>query len=120
MLIARAASGFISFVPGLLFMGIGIGMMLTASVNVVQSAFPEKDQGEISGVSRSASNLGSSLGTAFVGSVLVVQLTPAYGNFVLALVSMICFAGIGLIAVLLLPHGRRSTQLVPQVVPSQA
>ena len=42
--------------------------MLTSSVNVVQSSFPDKDQGDISGLSRSVSNLGSSLGTALVGS----------------------------------------------------
>ena len=40
--------------------------MLTSSVNVVQSSFSEADQGEISGLSRSVSNLGSSLGTALV------------------------------------------------------
>ena len=34
--------------------------MLTPSVNVVQSSFPEEQQGEISGLSRSVSNLGSS------------------------------------------------------------
>ena len=34
--------------------------MLTPSVNVVQSSFAETDQGEISGLSRSVSNLGSS------------------------------------------------------------
>ena len=38
--------------------------MLTPSVNVVQSSFPDELQGEISGLSRSVSNLGSSLGTA--------------------------------------------------------
>jgi hypothetical protein len=38
--------------------------MMTASVNVVQSSFPDTDQGDISGLSRSVSNLGSSLGTA--------------------------------------------------------
>ena len=32
--------------------------MLTSSVNVVQSSFPEQDQGEISGLSRSVSNSG--------------------------------------------------------------
>src|SRR2546430_15985472 len=42
----------------------GVGVMLTASANVVQSAFPASEQGEISGLSRSVSNLGSSLGTA--------------------------------------------------------
>jgi hypothetical protein len=52
------------FAPGLLLIGVGLGTMLTPSVNVVQSSFPDQQQGEISGVSRSVSNLGSSLGTA--------------------------------------------------------
>src|SRR5262249_18678128 len=120
MFLARAESGFLSFIPGLLLMGIGIGMMLTASVNVVQSAFPERDQGEISGVSRSVSNLGSSLGTAFGGSVLVVQLKATEANFVLALVSMVCFACIGLIAALLLPSGQHAARPEPQAAPLPA
>jgi predicted MFS family arabinose efflux permease len=48
--------------------------MLTPSVNVVQSAFSEDDQAEISGLSRCVSNLGSSLGTAVAGTILVVGL----------------------------------------------
>ena len=39
--------------------------------DVVQSAFPEVQQGEISGLSRCVSNLGSSLGTAGAGSILI-------------------------------------------------
>ena len=50
--------------------------MLTPSVNVVQSSFPEEQQGEISGLSRSVSNLGSSLGTAIAGTILVAGITP--------------------------------------------
>jgi MFS family permease len=46
-----------TFWPGLFLMGFGLGAMLTASVNVVQSAWPEGVQGDISGVSRSVSNL---------------------------------------------------------------
>ncbi len=69
--LANATSPNWTFIPGLLLMGVGIGVMLTSSVNVVQSSWPEADQGEISGLSRSVSNLGSSLGTALVGSVLV-------------------------------------------------
>ena len=61
----------LAFVPGLLLVGLGVGVMLTSSVNVVQSSFPEEDQGEISGLSRSVSNLGSSLGVAIAGSVIV-------------------------------------------------
>ena len=51
-----------AFAPGLLLIGLGVGVMLTPSVNVVQSAFTEDLQGEISGLSRCISNLGSSPG----------------------------------------------------------
>jgi predicted MFS family arabinose efflux permease len=60
--------------------GLRVGVMLTPSVNVVQSSFPEERQGEISCLSRSVSNLGSCLGTAIGGTILVSGLTSrAYG-----------------------------------------
>ena len=64
-----------AFAPGLLLIGLGLGVMLTPSVNIVQSSFGEELQGEISGLSRSVSNLGSSLGTAIAGTILVAGLT---------------------------------------------
>src|SRR4029077_11886814 len=57
------------FAPGLLLIGLGLGAMLTPSVNIVQSSFGEERQGEISGLSRSVSNLGSCLGTAIAGTI---------------------------------------------------
>jgi MFS family permease len=90
-----------AFAPGLLLIGLGVGVMLTPSVNVVQSAFPEDQQGEISGLSRSVSNLGSSLGTAIAGTILVSTLgdrSYAAAMIVLALIGMI-----GLGATLFLP-----------------
>ena len=101
--LASATSPILNFLPGLFLMGLGIGVMLTSSVNVVQSAFPEKDQGEISGVSRSVSNLGSALGTSIVGSVLLMTFLPQNQTFSLALITMTVIAGIGLIAAILLP-----------------
>ncbi len=65
-----------AFAPGLLLIGLGLGVMLTPSVNVVQSAFPEERPGEISGLSRGISNLGSPFGTAAAGTILVSGLTP--------------------------------------------
>ena len=38
--LVREDSSVLSFVPGLLLMGLGVGVMLTSSVNVVQSSFP--------------------------------------------------------------------------------
>jgi MFS family permease len=94
-----------AFVPGLLVIGLGLGVMLTPSVNVVQSAFPEARQGEISGLSRSVSNLGSSLGTAIAGTILVADLASTNKNtpYVLAMASLAAFALVGLAAALLLP-----------------
>jgi MFS family permease len=103
--LVRAHSGVATWIPGLLLFGIGVGVMLTSSVNVVQSSFPERDQGDISGLSRSVSNLGSSLGTALVGSVLVAVKLPAGKPFAAALTVMLVFALIGLVLAVLIPRG---------------
>ena len=103
LLMAPGSTSAFAFVPGLLLAGLGVGVMLTSSVNVVQSSWSEKDQGEISGLSRSVSNLGSSLGVAIAGTVIVAELATANAGFALALVVLIVFSVIGLIAALLLP-----------------
>jgi MFS family permease len=116
--LVRANSGIGTWIPGLLLFGIGVGVMLTSSVNVVQSSFPEEDQGEISGLSRSVSNLGSSLGTALVGSVLVAVKLPAGRPFGVALVMMLVFALIGLVIAVLIPRG--SGEVSDEAAPGQA
>jgi hypothetical protein len=116
--LVRANSGILTWVPGLLLFGAGVGVMLTSSVNVVQSSFPEADQGDISGLSRSVSNLGSSLGTALVGSVLVAVARPAGQPFAVALTIMLVLALIGLVIGVLIP--RQSTEAEQQTDPSPA
>lgn len=92
-----------AFAPGLLLIGLGLGTMLTPSVNVVQSAFPEEQQGEISGLSRSVSNLGSSLGTAIAGTILVSGLTTPDRSYALAMIVLALIGIIGLVATMRLP-----------------
>jgi MFS family permease len=93
-----------AFVPGLLLIGLGLGLMLTPSVNVVQSSFGDAQQGEISGLSRSLSNLGSSMGTAIAGTILVagITTTPERG-YGLALIVLAAIGVLGLIAAILIP-----------------
>jgi MFS family permease len=74
LLLADATSSILYFLPPLFLIGFGCGVMLTASVNVVQSSVPDEDQGALSGVSRCVSNLGSSLGSALAGAVLISAL----------------------------------------------
>ena len=92
-----------SFLPGLFLIGLGVGVMLTPSVNIVQSAFPEEKQGEISGLSRSISNLGSSLGTAIAGTIIVADLAAENGAYALAMVALGVIALVGLAAAMFLP-----------------
>lgn len=107
LLMVTTWSGALAFVPGLLLIGLGIGVMLTPSVNVVQSSFPEELQGEISGLSRSISNLGSSLGTAIAGTILVADLASGEHAYALAMGTLAGIALLGLV-VTYLPVASRS------------
>jgi MFS family permease len=100
-----------AFAPGLLLIGLGLGVMLTPSVNVVQSAFPEERQGEISGVSRSVSNLGSSLGTAVAGTILVSGLTDPKQAYALAMIVVGVVGLGGLAATLFIPASEPTPSL---------
>jgi MFS family permease len=99
-----ASSRVIAFAPGLLLIGLGLGVMLTPSVNVVQSSFPEDLQGEISGLSRSVSNLGSSFGTAIAGTILVSDLASGNDSYVVAMIVLAGLALVGLAAAIRLPR----------------
>ncbi|HEY3946108.1 MAG TPA: MFS transporter [Solirubrobacteraceae bacterium] len=102
-LVNVASSSAWAFAPGLLLIGLGVGVMLTPSVNLVQSAFPEEKQGEISGLSRSVSNLGSSFGTAIVGTILVSDLVSGNGTYVAAMIVLAALALVGLGVATMLP-----------------
>ena len=100
--LVHVSSNVLVFLPGLFFIGLGIGTMLTPSVNIVQSAFPEEKQGEISGLSRSISNLGSSLGTAIAGTILVSDLAQGNRSYAFAMIALAVVGIIGLGATLFL------------------
>jgi MFS family permease len=100
----RASSdSVLAFAPGLALVGLGLGGMLTPSVNVVQSSFPEGLQGEISGLSRSVSNLGSTFGTAIAGTILVSAVALGTRSYAVSMLALIVLGLIGLGAAALLP-----------------
>jgi MFS family permease len=103
-----------AFAPGLFLIGVGLGVMLTPSVNVVQSAFPEHLQGEISGLSRSVSNLGSTLGVAIGGTILVSGLADPKRSYGVAMLVLAFIGLVGVGATLRLP----STKPTPVIDPA--
>ncbi|TCO55851.1 MFS transporter [Actinocrispum wychmicini] len=96
-----------AFTPGLLLVGLGLGAMLTPSVNVVQSSFGEDQQGEISGLSRCVSNLGSSLGTAIGGTILVATTTT--DAYAAAMITLAAIGLVGPVAASFLPRNQAAT-----------
>ncbi|GAA3377240.1 MFS transporter [Streptomyces sannanensis] len=73
-----------SFAWAMGLLGLGMGLLASQLGNIVQSSVGEVDRSEVGGLQYTAQNLGSSLGTAFIGSVLIGALTAAFGSLVAA------------------------------------
>jgi MFS family permease len=61
----------------LLFIGLGIGALASQLGAVVVSAVPERDAAAVGGLQNTVMNLGASLGTALVGSLLIAALSAS-------------------------------------------
>ena len=59
-------------------LGLGMGLVVSQLGNVVQSAVDEADSSEAGGIQNTAQQLGSSLGTALLGAVVVSGLIAAF------------------------------------------
>src|SRR5207247_8335582 len=68
----------------LLIIGLGIGALASQLGAVTVSAVPDEESPEVGGLQNTALNLGASLGTALVGSVLIAVLTTLVLQGVLA------------------------------------
>lgn len=61
--------------PGLFVYGLGMGLVVSQIVNLVMTAITPKQTAEASGIASTAETLASAVGTAVIGSILVVALT---------------------------------------------
>lgn len=70
-----------SFLVAMGVLGIGMGLIVSQLGNVVQSAVGDSERSEAGGLQSTAQQLGSSLGTAFLGAVVITGLIVAFtGN----------------------------------------
>ncbi|MGB2712222.1 MAG: MFS transporter [Conexibacter sp.] len=59
-------------------LGVGMGLVVSQLGNVVQSAVEEDDRSEAGGLQYTAQQLGSSLGTALIGAIVISGLAVAF------------------------------------------
>ena len=67
----------LSFAGAMAVLGIGMGLLASQLGNVLQSSVADEDRSEIGGLQYTAQNLGSSIGTALIGSILIGALAAA-------------------------------------------
>jgi EmrB/QacA subfamily drug resistance transporter len=70
------ANAAIVMIP-MLFMGFGLGCLSSQLGAVTVSSVPDERRTEVGGLQNTATNLGASLGTALIGSVLIATLTTS-------------------------------------------
>ncbi|MGW4018019.1 MFS transporter [Rhodococcus ruber] len=70
------ASAAVVSIP-MLLMGLGLGALASQLGAVTVSAVPDSQSAEVGGLQNTATNLGASLGTALIGSILIATLTAS-------------------------------------------
>ncbi|MER7000790.1 MFS transporter [Streptomyces sp. NPDC000410] len=68
----------LSFALAMAVLGLGMGLLASQLGNVVQSSVGESERSEAGGLQYTAQNLGSSVGTALIGSLLIGALVHAF------------------------------------------
>ncbi len=66
------------FAIGMGVLGIGMGLMVSQLGNVVQSSVEESGRSEAGGLQYTGQQLGSSLGVAFIGAIVLMGLTSTF------------------------------------------
>lgn len=73
-----------SFLIAMGVLGVGMGLIVSQLGNVVQSAVEDADRSEAGGLQNTAQQLGSSLGTALLGAIVITGLISAFSANVAA------------------------------------
>ncbi|KOT41338.1 transporter [Streptomyces caelestis] len=71
-----------NFAGSMALLGVGMGLFASQLGNVVQSGAGEEERSEAGGLQYTAQNLGSALGTALIGSLLIGSLAHAFTAYV--------------------------------------
>jgi len=67
---ASVSGGYLSVLPGLIVIGLGMGLTMTPSTTAITETLPDEKQGVASALNDTSRELGGALGMALLGSVL--------------------------------------------------
>jgi EmrB/QacA subfamily drug resistance transporter len=73
-----------SFLAAMGVLGIGMGLIVSQLGNVVQSAVGDAERSEAGGLQNTAQQLGSSLGTALLGAIVITGLASSFSSNIAA------------------------------------
>ncbi|HEX7059051.1 MAG TPA: MFS transporter [Solirubrobacterales bacterium] len=73
-----------SFLVAMGVLGVGMGLVVSQLGNVVQSSVGDSDRSEAGGLQNTAQQLGSSLGTALLGAIVITGLIAAFSSNITA------------------------------------
>jgi len=68
------------FFIAMIVMGLGVGLLISQLGNISMSSVDEERSSEVGGLQGAAQYLGSSLGTAVIGAILLTGLTTAFND----------------------------------------
>lgn len=71
--LADVDRGYLSVVPGLVVLAVGVGLAMSPSTNAITASLPVEKQGVVSALNHTAREMGAALGIALVGSILNAQ-----------------------------------------------
>ncbi|HEX6229392.1 MAG TPA: MFS transporter [Solirubrobacterales bacterium] len=69
-----------AFLAGMGVLGVGMGLIVSQLGNVMQSSVGDRDRSEAGGIQNTAQQLGSSLGTALLGAIVISGLISAFST----------------------------------------
>lgn len=70
---ASVDGGYLSILPGLMIIGLGMGITMTPSTAAITETLPESKQGVASALNDTTRELGGALGVALLGSILTAR-----------------------------------------------
>ena len=84
-LMASVEGGYMSVLPGLLVLGLGMGLTMTPSTEAITATLPADKQGVASALNDTSRELGGAIGVALLGSILTSGYTSRVADFAASL-----------------------------------